>query len=609
MSQKKAFTLIEMLVVIAIIAILAGFITIKINDSINAGKDAKRQADIELLANSLITYSSDNYSNKPTTGATACIIGGGCSEAINDTFKTSLPELPTDPNSGNFYTYKNDGSICEIVAYLSTGGTYKYNCITNEASPVPIVSGACGTTRANTPATGFASSTEDWPQGAYCNSGTSNPGDSTLDSAFPDQGESVSWDCVGDYKGTVASCNAYRAKDGTCGTADYRTPKVYADADTSYGTDTICGFGTATPLSPGFPAKGAATTWTCAGINNGTTASCEARHTANGVCGTVTRTTATAYATDTSDWPQGSHCAQGTAVPTSPAFPGQGGSTTWSCNGIYGGTNITTCKAYRSNDGDCGTADAHVFADADTSYGTYSICTAGTASPASPAFPAKGGSTPWTCLKTYNGADASCSATRSLNGVCGTAAKAYASGDTAYSGTICATGTAVPASPAFPAQGGSTTWACNGSGGGTNASCTATRQVCGVMPACHSANYVASNSSMVVCGSGTTSNVSSTGSLVDPFNRVSWTYTCTGTGCYSGSSVNCTMSYGHTSCPQTLRYPDGNYAAELNAMDNYGYYVVCWYCNGCHGSFSGFQHAYDTYLDINDCDGSVEKCL
>jgi hypothetical protein len=63
-----------------------------------------------------------------------------------------------------------------------------------------------------------------------------------------------------------------------------------------------------------------------------------------------------------------------------------------------------------------------------------------------------------------------------VNGTCGTAAKNYLSSDTSYgSDTFCSAGTAVPTTPAFPAQGSSTTWTCQGLHSGTNASCTATR--------------------------------------------------------------------------------------------------------------------------------------
>lgn len=63
----------------------------------------------------------------------------------------------------------------------------------------------------------------------------------------------------------------------------------------------------------------------------------------------------------------------------------------------------------------------------------------------------------------------------SENGACGLAATNYASGDAGYSGALCGVGNALPSSPAFPPQGGSTSWTCQGLNGGSNASCIATR--------------------------------------------------------------------------------------------------------------------------------------
>jgi PA14 domain len=62
-----------------------------------------------------------------------------------------------------------------------------------------------------------------------------------------------------------------------------------------------------------------------------------------------------------------------------------------------------------------------------------------------------------------------------INGACGTASHAYPNAATNYGAdTFCTAGTPSPATPAFPAPGGSSAWACNGSGG-TNASCSASR--------------------------------------------------------------------------------------------------------------------------------------
>ncbi len=64
-----------------------------------------------------------------------------------------------------------------------------------------------------------------------------------------------------------------------------------------------------------------------------------------------------------------------------------------------------------------------------------------------------------------------------VNASCGTNAQTYPYDITAYSGTFCLTGTLYPASPSpvFPIAGSSVTWTCAGANGGSNVSCSATR--------------------------------------------------------------------------------------------------------------------------------------
>jgi hypothetical protein len=66
------------------------------------------------------------------------------------------------------------------------------------------------------------------------------------------------------------------------------------------------------------------------------------------------------------------------------------------------------------NDGECGNADGHTFVGADTSWGSYTICNSGTANPASPSFPLVGSSARWNCDGTNGGTTASCASERKV---------------------------------------------------------------------------------------------------------------------------------------------------------------------------------------------------
>jgi prepilin-type N-terminal cleavage/methylation domain-containing protein len=507
MSQQKAFTLIETIVTVFIVAILASFVFVQINDSINSGKDAKRKADIALLANAVVSYSADHYSSKPID-EDGCDIEGTCSSDIENSLKLYLSTFPKDPNPAAHYKYRSDGTNCFVSTVLSNGKTFEYECdIDAVASGLPVP-GACGVA-ANTPSNGYASSIINWPTNNFCATGTVNP----VSPVFPNQGTSTAWTCIGDFLGPTITCTAYRAQDAICGTRERR----FADADTSYGSYTTCSIGTASPASPAFPAKGASTTWSCLGINNGTTDTCIAEHTGNAVCGTANRTTATAYADAATSYGTDTFCALGTT--TTPAFPIKGASTSWTCAGLLGGTSAS-CVTYHSANAVCGTAQ-RTFADAATSYGSYTFCSTGTTT--TPAFPAKGASTSWTCGGVYTGTSATCTAQHSLNGVCGSSnGGSFVSAPTA---NLCSTGTA-----SAVAGSGPWTWTCIGLLEGTTASCSANK-----IDMCNGAH-----TSQQCWNAGGT--VVSTGSC----NICKFATTCYGSGISSGGSAGACCPGGWT---------------------------------------------------------------
>lgn len=76
-----------------------------------------------------------------------------------------------------------------------------------------------------------------------------------------------------------------------------------------------------------------------------------------------------------------------------------------------------------------------------------------------------------------NGVCNSAPACTPVNGACGTNATNWSAGSSYYTGTFCSAGTVSPSNPAFPVQGGSTTWNCNGNSCGSSVSCTAYRKL------------------------------------------------------------------------------------------------------------------------------------
>ncbi|MDH5442407.1 MAG: type II secretion system GspH family protein [Candidatus Nomurabacteria bacterium] len=107
--QKKhlGFTLIEVLLVVALIAILAGIVIVAINPGkqISDTNNTQRSADVATILNGVYQYAIDNKGSLPSsisaTETEICRSGGACTGLIdlgvlvvNETY---LVEIPIDP--------------------------------------------------------------------------------------------------------------------------------------------------------------------------------------------------------------------------------------------------------------------------------------------------------------------------------------------------------------------------------------------------------------------------------------------------------------------------------------------------------------------------------
>ena len=127
MRDQKGFTLLELLLVVAGIAILAGIVIIAINPSKQLGetKNAQRRTDVNAVLNSVYQYAIDNNGNLPSgldaatltyqvlgTSASGCdtVCGAvttvaGCLDLSSDLTPTYIVAIPSDPSlSSSTYT-------------------------------------------------------------------------------------------------------------------------------------------------------------------------------------------------------------------------------------------------------------------------------------------------------------------------------------------------------------------------------------------------------------------------------------------------------------------------------------------------------------------------
>src|SRR5580700_5986831 len=108
LSNQKGFTLIEVLLVVAIIAILAGIVILAVNPGKQLGdtRNAERRADVNTILNAVYQYSIDNQGNLPasitTTATDICATGASSCTGLDDLSVLSLNgkylvAIPGDP--------------------------------------------------------------------------------------------------------------------------------------------------------------------------------------------------------------------------------------------------------------------------------------------------------------------------------------------------------------------------------------------------------------------------------------------------------------------------------------------------------------------------------
>ena len=292
-------------------------------------------------------------------------------------------------------------------------------CLASGGSNCSAVNGICG------PASGAVASSA--PTASLCAIGAA----SSVTGTGP-----WNWTCAGTSGGVTANCSAATIINGACGASNGAMLPVAPTAS-------LCSAGTASAVAGSGPWS-----WSCAGANSGTTASCSATLKVNGLCGASNNASF-------SSAPTTNLCSAGSASSVSGSGPWS-----WNCAGINSGATAS-CSALVQQpavNGQCGGANGVSV----TSAPSASLCGAGAATSVT-------GSGPWnwSCTGVYGGTNASCAAPLKVNGQCGSANAVPISSTPT---NLCTAGTASSVSGGI---GSSWSWNCAGANTGSTASCTA----------------------------------------------------------------------------------------------------------------------------------------
>ncbi|MBI2444718.1 MAG: prepilin-type N-terminal cleavage/methylation domain-containing protein [Candidatus Magasanikbacteria bacterium] len=144
--HRRGFTLLEVLLTIAIIAILAGIVIVAINPGkqLADARNARRRAEVQTILNAVNQYMIDNSGNLPATFSiatcntastqevcqennTTCTSLGKVNLTVLTTDQKYLPALPVDPKattSGGtgYYITQSANSRITVCAPLAEQG-------------------------------------------------------------------------------------------------------------------------------------------------------------------------------------------------------------------------------------------------------------------------------------------------------------------------------------------------------------------------------------------------------------------------------------------------------------------------------------------------------
>ena len=118
--KKGGFTLIEILVVVAIIAVLLGSVLVGLGPAQRQGRDTRRISDLRQTQNALELYYSKCgfYPGTANCAATTIPTTWADLSTVLTGSGLGVTQIPNDPNTAQNYVYGGDGSSYVLAADL-----------------------------------------------------------------------------------------------------------------------------------------------------------------------------------------------------------------------------------------------------------------------------------------------------------------------------------------------------------------------------------------------------------------------------------------------------------------------------------------------------------
>jgi len=135
--NNRAFTLIELLIVIGILAVLFAIVLFAINPQrqFEAARDTQRRSDVNAILNAVYQYTADNKGALPPaiTAVSSDISNSGI-DLCATLAPTYIAQIPTDPSAGSYTScaaydtkyniLKTAANRVTVSATLELGGTF-----------------------------------------------------------------------------------------------------------------------------------------------------------------------------------------------------------------------------------------------------------------------------------------------------------------------------------------------------------------------------------------------------------------------------------------------------------------------------------------------------